>query len=203
MAKLDRAFMKVFNFRGELSRKKFALYFFSCFAIAIASSVAGGAIDQMIIYEGLPEGWILLPILFSLAALVAYISAIVRRVRDTGFGVLFTVLCIIASLALPIAGLFISIFLMIQPHREAEGTFAQKIKPALLVVSFTAIAYALFYWGGLFFTTSGCTLPIDLVMGDTCVFGSLIASIGATLALTLLIGVPLALLAYFLRSKRT
>lgn len=42
--------------------------------------------------------------------------------------------------------------------------------------------------GNVFFTTDGCTLPLDLVIGDTCMGGSFVASAGLTLGATLFFG---------------
>lgn len=203
MSALDRAFFSVFSFRGEIGRKTFSYFFFGCFLILMAANAAGFAIDEMIVYQGLPEGWILLPLIGMLGALVAYMSAVTRRVRDAGFGMVFTAMCIFASIALPVAGLLVAVFLMAQPHSDAEGTFADKLKPTLVIVVCVGLAYALFAWGGIFFTISGCEpMPFDLVIGDTCFFGSLILSMGAT-AVMFVIGLPLALLAFILRSMRT
>lgn len=203
MAALDRAFIKVFSFRGELGRKTFSYFFFGFLLVLIAATATGFAIDEMIIYQGLPEGWILVPLIAMLGAMVAYISAVTRRVRDTGFGIVFTVLCVIASVALPVAGLLVAVFLMAQPHSEAEGTFAEKLKSTLIIVVCFGLAYALFAWGGIFFTISGCEpMPFDLVIGDSCFFGSLILSMGAT-AVLFVVGLPLVLLAFILRSMRT
>ena len=41
----------------------------------------------------------------------------------------------------------------------------------------------------LIVTTRGCSLPFDLVIGDTCVFGSLGMTIGATLLVAIAFGV--------------
>lgn len=56
---------------------------------------------------------------------------------------------------------------------------------ALLVI------IVLFWSGFISITTEGCTLPIDIVIGNACLFGSFGATVGATLA----VGVLMALLA--------
>lgn len=203
MAALDRAFYSVFSFRGELGRKTFAYFFFGCFLVLMAANATGFAIDEMIVYQGLPEIWIFLPLIAMVGAAIAYVSALTRRVRDTGFGLVFTVLCVIASIALPVAGFLVAVFLMAQPHSDAEGTFADKTKPTLILVACVGLAYALFAWGGIFFTVAGCEpMPFDLVIVDTCIIGSLILSMGAT-AVAFVIGLPLVILAFILRSLRT
>lgn len=46
----------------------------------------------------------------------------------------------------------------------------------------------LFYYGVLFITFDRCTLPVDVVLYDTCLFGSLGGSLGLTLLATLFVG---------------
>jgi len=62
----------------------------------------------------------------------------------------------------------------------------------LFLLIIIAIILVLIFTGSLFITTSGCTIPIDLVLGDTCVFGSF----GATLGLTIASVVGFALLGF-------
>ncbi len=38
-------------------------------------------------------------------------------------------------------------------------------------------------------STTGCTLPIDLVLGDTCLFGSLGATLAIGIVLTIVFGI--------------
>ena len=59
-----------------------------------------------------------------------------------------------------------------------------KILAIVLVVLVILFAIG-FATGAVFFTTRGCTLPLDLVLGDTCFFGSLGASLGASVAATI------------------
>ncbi|CAA0121087.1 Uncharacterised protein [Halioglobus japonicus] len=56
--------------------------------------------------------------------------------------------------------------------------------------------------GEVFFTTSGCTLPVDLVLGDTCLFGSMGASIGMSLAATIGFAIVFGILGLMLNGIR-
>ena len=59
-----------------------------------------------------------------------------------------------------------------------------KVVVGLVVVG----VIVLFATGNMFITTSGCTLPIDIVLVDTCLLGSFGASLGATIGVALIFG---------------